>query len=117
MGLRFRLNDSVVYWPPANADKYGRPGVAAPVQLPARWEDKVEETINSTGDVELSGATVYLATDVLVGGLLMLGTLTELGDSGFLTPPRANRRVREIISKGRIPPLAGGNSLVTAYVK
>lgn len=113
--MRFALHDYAVYWAPIAANQYGKPSVTTPVELPCRWEEKTSETINAEGETVLSGATVYLASDVLVGGYMMFGKLQDLG-SGFPANPKADRRVREIINRERVPALHRSQVLVTAHL-
>lgn len=114
--MRFRLPQKVVYWAPATADSFGRPTLSAPVELAARWEDKVEQTIGQDGNLTFSAATVYLATNVLAGGVFLLGCLQDLG-SGFPTNPKADPRTHEIIGTTAIPSLKNTQVLITAYLK
>lgn len=114
--MRFRLPQTVVYWAPKAAGTYGRPSLATPVELAARWEDKQEQTIDGNGDVASSSATVFLAVPVLTGGAMLLGDLSDLG-SGFPTNPKDDPRCHEIISVSVIPSLNASQSLTTAYLK
>jgi hypothetical protein len=114
--MRFRLPQFAVYWAPSGATAFGRPAYATPVQLPCRWEDGVTVTLDAQGNEALSSATVYLATAVLATGAMMLGKLQDLG-SGFPSDPKADPRVREIISAGNVPSLKNTQSLTTAKLK
>lgn len=111
--MRLRLPQTVVYWATSAADRYGRPVGALPEQLAARWEDKTVETIDGSGAKVLSGAQVFLACPVAVGGRLRLGTLAEVSESGFVFDTRI---AREIIRVESVPSLHGRQSLTTAFL-
>jgi hypothetical protein len=112
--MRLRLPGTAVYWPPSGADVYGQNTLGSPIQLPCRWEKKITETIDSTGTIVLSGSTVYLASEVLVGGRLFEGLLKTVQASGFVI---TDRRVREIINVGVVPNLKGTQTLTTAMLR
>ncbi len=114
--MRLKLPQKCVYWAPIGADSFGRPTFASPVQKICRWEDKIAETIDADGNEVLSNATVYLSDDVLVGGALFNGAMQDLGSS-FPPNIKNDRRVREIISKGRVPNLKGTQFLTSAMLK
>ena len=114
--LRLRLNQTAVYWQLIGNDDFGRPKFAAPVQLPCRWEDYLSETINSQGDKVLSSATIYLASPVAVGGVLMQGLLITAQASGFPPNIKDSPLTHEILSVLTIPALKGSQTLTTAKV-
>ena len=116
--MRFRLPQTLVYWPPIGDDGFGRPKYGTPVQYPCRWEDGLSETISSDGDVVYSSATAYLAVTVNPAGVVWLGTLANGPQSpGWLAQTKANPGVREIINVSTIPSLKATQSLVTVKLK
>lgn len=115
--MRFRLPQKCVYWAPIAADAEGRPTLAAPVELACRWEDGVDETIDTNGDVKLSEAKVFLDTPALATGILMLGNLATVTASGFPASVRAAPGTHEILRTTSIPSLSASQTLYTAYVK
>ena len=82
-------NQKCVYWPPESTesasadayDDYGKPKVSLqPVEIDCRWSDKVEKFINAAGDDVMSNAIVLVTQDIEVGGILMLGEITDIVD-------------------------------------
>ena len=115
--LLSRTQQQVVYWPPAGFDSYGRPRQAVPIQFPARWVDELEELVGPQGAPVMSSAKCYAAVPMLVGGLLMQGTLDMVQDPAFPANPRTTGKVFEIITVSKTPSIYGTESLVTASVK
>ncbi len=117
--MRFNFNQSVVYWPKAGADNFGKPKMGSPVVLPCRIEDEVAETINSDGEKVLSSATVWVEYDLIAGGFMLpYGTQATIDATTFPSDnPKQDRRVREIISAGKIPHLKTTQSLRKAMLK
>ena len=72
------LKQNLVYWAPASADDYGKPTLAAPVQLPCRWNDGESDIIDSKGDRVASSASVYTQVKLVDKGVIFLGKLTDL---------------------------------------
>lgn len=112
--LKTMLKQRAVYWPPLAPDKHGGPTWGTPVELRVRWEDKVKRKVGPEGEVVVLDSTVYTASDVEVGGMLMLGVL----DSTVVTDdPRANAHVGEILSFEKVPNLKAKEFLRTALLK
>ena len=61
-------------------DDQGFPVVTDPVEIKCRWKDVSEETIAANGTKMTSKSKVYVDQDVSVGGVLMLGVLTDVID-------------------------------------
>ncbi len=108
-----------VYWAPLGVesgtqafDRYGQLQFADPIEKDCRWEDTAETFTNEKGVQESSNALV-MVDDVLVGGLLMLGELTDIVDSAN---PRNNAGVWEIRKKERIPDFRGTIMYEWAYL-
>ncbi len=75
--------ETAVYWGNPQNDGYGGFTFDAPVEIPCRWENKMEMDIGwlSTGfpgNVRLSKASVLLTQDLDLNGVLWRGTLDEL---------------------------------------
>jgi hypothetical protein len=115
--LLSRTQQSVVYWAPAGFDSHGRPKQATPVQIHARWVDELEELVGPQGAPVMSSAKCYSATPMLVGGLLMQGTLDMVNDPAFPADPRTTGKVFEIITVSQTPSIYGTELLVQASVK
>ena len=110
--MRFRLYQTANYFPPTGPDSFGRPAFGTGQTLSVRWEDKVQETINSNGDTVLSGAVVYLAVPLLVGGFIVLGSVPTGS-----TDPRKIPGAREVLSIGSVPSLKNTQTLYTAMLR
>ncbi len=114
------LKQTAVWWPLASMessgsdyDNYGQPIVTDPVEIDVRWEDVSEEFLDKDGVVQLSRARVYVDRDVEVGGVLMLGELTDITDA---TTPKENENAWEIRRVEKLPNLRNTEYLRTCYL-
>ena len=114
------LKQTCVYWALAfgddvSYDDYGRPivTIANPVELDCRWEDINEEFIAADGTRQVSKAKVYVESDVVVGGILMLGTLDDITDS---TNIKENAGAWEIRGFGKNPNFRATEFVRMAYL-
>lgn len=92
------LNDQITYWAPVGDSRYGGLTYAAPILLPARWEDRQERIMKANGDEFISKTRIFLGQDVQVGGMIAHGDYTAMTDpqmggmavsviNGFVTMP------------------------------
>lgn len=116
---RMRKQDAV-YWALASVesggddfDDYGQPILTDPVEVKCRWEDKSEEFVAANGTKMLSHAVVYVDRDVDVGGVLMLGELTDITDADNV---RENAGAWEIKRFDKIPNLRATEFLRIAFL-
>lgn len=104
MGILSKIRvQTAVYWGTHGtipASEYGKPAYASPVQITCRWIDKSERFVDTTGTERVSRAKVFVDQDVVVGGLLMLGTTSDITDSNN---PRNNTGAWEIQSVLKAP--------------
>jgi len=114
------LKMTCVYWPPGGEDSgghdfddYGKPLYADSVELKCRWEDKAIEFISSTGTAEVSKSVVFVESDVRPGGVLFLGSLTDLTDEDV---PKNNDGAWEIKQFNKVPNLRVTEYVRTAYL-
>jgi hypothetical protein len=99
-----------VYWPPAEPsfDRYGHPTTTvAPCEVCCRWQEKLEEEITIDATVYRRIARVHPDKEVLRGGYMFLGPITDLVS---VTDPKANG-AREIISVESVPNLKNRQTL------
>lgn len=94
-------------------DNFGQPQYTTPIEIKCRWEAKIEEFVNASGTRILSNAIVYVDQDVDVGGVLMLGELTDITDSEV---PKENDNAWEIQRFDNLPNLKVTEFLKTAYL-
>jgi hypothetical protein len=111
---------TAVYWPPgseetggADYDGYGHPLFASPVEISCRWEDIVQEFVDSENETRFSQSIVYTDRDVKLRGVLMLGTLNDVTD---LDNPKENEGAWEIRRFDKLPNLRNTEILRTAYL-
>jgi hypothetical protein len=106
---------TAIYWPPSLSkfDAYGQPLSDPPVEISCRWEDVQEEILDPQGTSVVSKAKVYVDRDVELGGVLMLGELSEITDP---SNPKANEGAWEIIKFERMPTLKATEFLRTVYL-
>ena len=114
------LKQTCVYWPLASAesgglayDDYGQPVVTDPIEITCRWEDVNEEFLDATGTKQMSRAVVYVDRDVSLGGILMLGELTDITDEDN---PKENDGAWEIRKFDKLPNFRATEYLRTAYL-
>lgn len=114
------LKQVAVYWPLASEDSggddhdnHGMPVVTTPSEIECRWEGRVEEFIAPNGTRHLSQAVVYVGEDVDVGGILMLGKLTDITDEENI---KENEGAWEIKRFDKLPNLRNTEFLRTAYL-
>lgn len=114
------LKQTCVYWPPAEMDSggdgfddYGQPVVTSPMELDCRWEDRAEEYIGADGTMLISRSVVFVSEDVEVGGILMLGELTDITDAVNI---KENEGAWEIKSFSKVPNLKATLFVRTAFL-
>jgi len=114
------LKQTAVYWALKSNesgevayDNFGAPVVTDPVEIACRWEDVNEEYIDANGTRQLSMARVYVRSDVDIGGILMLGQLTDITNP---TTPKANLGAWEIRRFEKLPNLRNTEVLRTVYL-
>ncbi len=115
--LKGILKQTAVYWAPGTEsfNAYGAPVRSAGVQISCRWENTAQEFIRPDGTRDISRAVVLVNTDLVVGGLLMLGTLDETEESGFPSDPRQAGAL-VIVSVQKVPTLDGKENVRTVLV-
>lgn len=111
---------TAVYWALGSADSggkdfdaHGQPIYTDPVQIKCRWDDVSEEYIDAKGTKRISRSKVYVDRDVDVGGVLMLGVLTDVDPS---KRPNENEGAEEIKRLDKMPNLKAKEFLRTAYL-
>ena len=104
--LTGKLNDTLVYWPPAARDKFAKPGYGTPAEILGRWEDNLELAVTSTGEEFTSHAQVFLDQDLELEGYLFLGDLQDLS-TDELSDPRREDRAYEIKKTERVESVGG----------
>lgn len=115
--MRIRLNQKLVYWPAERAGNTGQPTFGDPEEFACRWENKITQTINGSGETIVANGVVFLEQPVEIGGLVLQGSIALLDASDFdLDNLRDNNGVREIVSISDIPALKGNQRLFTAYL-
>jgi len=114
MGIITRmLKQTAVYWAYASTDQFGTKSYADPVEIDCRWEDTIEEFMDSEGERQMSNAVVYVDRDIPVGGVLMLGELTDITDESNI---KENAGAWEIRKFGKLPNFKATEFLRTAYL-
>jgi len=114
------LKQTAIYWAPDSVDQYGQTTYLSPVELRCRWEDVMQEIITADGAKQVSKTKVMVNEDVVIGGVMMLGSLEsgDSGESGGLNEedPKANEGAWEIINVGKIPNFRATEFLRLAYL-
>ena len=103
------LKQDCVYWEPGPADGYGQPTYLTAIAIKARWAGGSAQVIKPDGTIVQSTAVVMTDRDVIIGGVLMLGSLDDVKD---LVNPTKNEEAFEIIQFHKVP-----NFKVTEYMR
>jgi hypothetical protein len=107
---------TMVYWEKVGSDEYGKPYYKDPVELAVRWEARVLEIIMDDGRRAISRAYILLATRVLVGSLVMLGTLDDWKVMDcYPDPPPVQDNVSELIIVKDTPDIKARTHVYEAY--
>ena len=104
---------NAVYWPYSSVNEFGVKVVGSPVAIKCRWEDKSEEFLDSNGEIQISNAVVYVDRDTPIGGILMLGTISNITDAVDI---KENEGAFEIRRFDNLPNLKAKEYLKTAYL-
>jgi hypothetical protein len=109
-------NQQMVYWQKTGSDSYGKPAYASPVQVPVRWEDRINESIMPDGRRVLYRNYILIATPLVVGSWVFLGTLQDLQNiPGYPNPPTNNQGGREIKEVNITPDIKAQSYVYEAY--
>ena len=104
---------TAVYWPLLSVNQFGKKVVGSPVEIKVRWEDISEEFLDSAGERQMSKAVVYVDRDVTLGGILMLGTISDITDDINI---KENIGAWEIRRFDNLPNIKASEFLKTAYL-
>tara|TARA_R110000803_G_scaffold210841_1_gene284319 strand:+ start:35825 stop:36169 length:345 start_codon:yes stop_codon:yes gene_type:complete len=99
--LTRNLRTTLTYWSPGAPDGFGGTAWAAPVSVKGRWENREEMFIDAKGDEVKSAATVYVVSDVVLGGYLFNGSSTAADPLSLATTAEA----KEIRGYRKMPTL------------
>ena len=114
MPMLRNLRDTITYWRVTGNDGFGGYTLAAPTVLRARWTEGQQKFVNASGEEDVSQATVYLESDVVIGDWIALGNYKFEPDpfnpaEGVITP----YRVRGF---SRVANLRNSTNLRTAFI-
>lgn len=114
------LKQTAVYWAlqgdesgSKDHDAFGRTQWTTPIEISCRWEDKNEKFVDESGEEQVSKAVVYVDQDALLGGVLMLGELTDITDAVNI---KENNGAFEIRAFNKTPNLGATEFLRTAIL-
>lgn len=111
------LRQKAVYWAPGTQefDEYGQPLWADPIAIRCRWIDIQEEFITLAGTRTAVSVRVFVDRDLVVGGLIWLGSLKAARASTFNDDPK-EEGAWEIRSFGKVPNRRGTEYLRTVLL-
>lgn len=116
MGLLQRImKQTCVYWSTDSdrADKFGNPISAAPIEIPCRWEDGIDNPVYADESRILADTRVFVGQDVDVDGFLLLGTLADVQD---MNDPKQNPKAFRIKKFDKTPNLRATDFVRIAYL-
>lgn len=104
-----KLSQTCVYWGDPQEDGFGGKVYAEPVEIPCRWEDRLQILGAITGSQvlgfqEIDRSVVFVSQDLDEQGLLYLGTLDDL-DSDQINDPKSIENAHMIKRFEKIPSL------------
>ena len=98
---------TAVYWGNPQPDGFGGSTFDDPVEIPVRWEEKMQTITGTDGKEFVSSTEVLVTDDYDLGGFLMLGSLNDLESSGTessdVISPLELSNTYEIKHRDRIP--------------
>jgi hypothetical protein len=115
--LKRFTKQTMVYWPKTGSDGYGKPVYGDPVLVAVRWEDKQMEVILPDNRKVMVKARLLLASPVLAGSLVMLGTLEDWQAlPTYPSMPTVNQGGREVILDNATPDIKAQSFVYEAYL-
>jgi len=109
------LRQKAVYWGAPTSDGRGGLQFAAPVEIPARWEDVVLITEGLQESLKKAQCLVYVGQDLDEEGYMWLGSLATLQAKGALDP-REVPKAYKIIKVATTPTLKADKFLRQVYL-
>lgn len=109
------LNQTAVYWGSPAPDGYGGYTFAEAVEIDCRWVDTTEMIMDAKGENVVSRASVQVAQDLDVDGMLFLGTLNDL-DSSQEEDPTTIPTAYRIKRFDKTPTIRGNSFYRAAYL-
>jgi hypothetical protein len=103
------LKQKGTYWAPGAPDGFGGLAFSAPVSIKLRWEDVQELFITAGGEEVRSEAKVFVDRDLVIGGMLYLGTSAA-------TNPTTLPSAKEVRGWKKIPSLSATEFFRTAFL-
>lgn len=94
-------HQKAVLWVANGFDDYGEPKVDAAVEIDVRWEERLQEAVDSNGNTIAVDAVVVVNQDVIVGSIMWLGEKEDLA-----TPPVS---LKQVMTFNKIPDIKGRN--------
>ena len=98
----FSLKQRAVLWAFSRRDRNGEPKVSAAVEIAARWEEDLSQSIQADGSPIAINATVDVDRDIAVGSIMWLGELADL-------PVGVSTGLFEVMGFNKIPDYRGKN--------
>jgi hypothetical protein len=99
---------TLLYWQKIGSDGFGKPVFADPVEVKARWEDKLTERVMSDGRIISYNAYILTNTPLVDGSLVFLGggktpTLDWKALPTYPRLPTVGQGAREIVRLDQTP--------------
>ncbi len=115
--LKKFCHQNMLYWEKTGSDTYGRPVFADPVGLLVRWEDRAAEVVAPDGRLVFYKGSILLASPMLVGSWVFLGTLTDwMALPAYPNVPTVNQGGRELLQVNGTPDLKAQGFVYEAFI-
>lgn len=94
---------TAVYWGNPTSDGYGGYSYDTAVEIDCRWDEKIELIRASNGEEVISRAQLLVTQDIDEGGIVYLGSLTDLTAGEIADPGTVVSGAWKVISMAKNP--------------
>lgn len=113
MNLKRKLNQYIVYWPPAGLGSSLSTTYGDPIELKCRWENMTQAMMDGNGDKWMSKSAIDTLVPLKDLGVVWKGRLADVED---LSLPLLNPGASAIRSSEEIPNRLANQTLYTAFL-
>jgi hypothetical protein len=103
------LKQTITYWAPTGETQFGGKTFAAPVAIKGRWEDKLENIVDSFGREYVTKSRVYTSQALELTGYIYLGT-------SVAADPRGVEGAAEVRTVTSVPSISALRKLYVNFV-
>lgn len=75
--MNFSLTQTAIVWRSAGLDAFGQPVFASPIEVPVRWESRIQAFRHSDGTERIGNCEVFTTAEMEVDDRMFLGNLNQ----------------------------------------